>query len=318
MSSEKKQEIDQLVAAVARADQEFASGLSQVAEHLLLHKLTRGSSLDSVPGLLERLNGKSNGDHHGGESGLDGGTNLARRYSAAVAMLEGMDPEGVSDMIALLRETSAPAPMQEELHPLVQEETSTPVREEVHPPIQEKVLEPIQIEARQALQEKVLPPQSNTTALEALPHVISCLKTERTRPMQKLVYDKFGAGASQRLYGAGEVYGTKIATEFRNMGQGIEKTIREIERIAKLAGWGDISFHRIDLRSVECTIKNTIFNYKRDEAKNSCHFAAGIAGGIISTLLYKGGRFIATETECISDGSGRCRFEIISPQTGHN
>lgn len=269
MSSEKAREIALLVRRVDRADQELGSELRAITERLLLQKLTRRrdkkSQLDSIPWMAQKITGKS-GQQPQGKS-MDYGTNLARGYSAAVDMLEGMDSQGLADMIALLRKTSAPEP----------------VREEVR-----------------------IPPE------DPLQHLISCLKKARLGPMHKALYDKLGDGAKQRLYDAGEVYGKRLALEIKNKGLGLEKTIREVEQVAKLAGWGTLSFHRIDARNIEAIIENTMFSYKKEEAKNSCHFAAGIVGGVISVLLAKVGSFLASETECVSDGCTRCRFGIAA------
>jgi predicted hydrocarbon binding protein len=295
VSSEKTQEIARLVDKVGKADQEFGSELLLIAEKLLLQKLTRnrdsGSHLNSIPALIQKAKGKSENSALG-ENRQD--TNLARGFSAAVEMLEGMDSDGLTDMISLLRETSGPEPVHEEAHLPVPEETHLPVHEEAKLPVHE---------------EAHLAP-ANVATEEALPHIVSCLKRARLQPMQKALYDKFGDNAPQRLYNTGEVYGKRIALEFRNKGLGLEKMIRDIERVAKLAGWGDFSFHRVDARSIECTIQNTIFSYKREGVKNSCYFASGIAGGIISAILAKVGYFVARETECVSDGHARCKFEM--------
>ncbi len=274
MTSDKSQEIAHLVERVAKADQEFGSDLLTTAEKLLLQKLTRGrgSQLDSILGLMQNIKGKSESSQISGENMSDRGTYLARGFSAAVEMLEGMDSQGLSDMIALLRDTGGPEP----------------------------------IDADADL------PVANVVSVEPLPHVVSCLKAARLKSMQKALYNKFGPGAHQKLYNAGEIYGKRIALDFKNKNPGLEKTIREIERVTKLAGWGEISFHRVDARRIECTIKNTVFNYTMDEAKNSCYFASGIAGGIISALLPKVGHFVASESECVSDGCGHCKFETIA------
>ena len=93
-------------------------------------------------------------------------------------------------------------------------------------------------------------------------------------------------------------------------GLGLEPTIREIERIAHLAGWGEIRFRRVNESEVRCVIKNTMFSLEREGMKCSCYFPAGVLGGIVSTIFKKQRRFIAKETECVVGGHDSCTFKI--------
>ena len=102
----------------------------------------------------------------------------------------------------------------------------------------------------------------------------------------------------------------KITFAFKKKGLRLEQTIREIESAANLAGWGEFHFHRVSESEVECVIKNTMFSSDREGEKCSCFFAAGVVGGIISSIFEKQERFIAREIECVVCGNDSCKFKI--------
>jgi predicted hydrocarbon binding protein len=283
MSLEKYQEIIQLVDKVERADTEFEQDLWLIAERVLLKRLTgtydKGSRLNSTLQAINRIKAESEQPPSNQiestktdySDNTEDGSNLASGFFRAVELLEGMDSAKLYRLISWLRDAG----------PV----NSVPAVETIS--------------------------RANEGALnEAATHIVFIMSRSGFRSMQNTLYDKFGSGASAKLYDIGERYGNKIASAFKARGLRLDQTIREIEKTVQFAGWGEIHFHRVSEREVECVIKNTIFSFEREGMKCSCYFAAGLLDGIISSLLYKQHRFTAKEIECVVSGYDSCKFSI--------
>lgn len=284
MSLEQYQDIVQLVDNVERADVEFGQDLWLMAERILLQRLTRtfdkSSQLNSILQVIKKIRSESeipyaNQIEDAQTADLphhpQSDPNLASGFALAVEMLEGMDTEGLYKLISLLRNTS---PDISGFHVVA------------------------------------VPSQNDERHDDTALHTIYCLSHSGFRSMQKTLYDKYGTDASSKLYEIGESYGMRIASTFKNKGLTLEKTIRQIESTAQIAGWGEIHLHRVSEDEVDCVIKNSMFSFEKNELNRSCFFAAGVLGGIMSGLLSKQQHFIVTEVECIVGGDDSCKFEI--------
>ncbi len=129
------------------------------------------------------------------------------------------------------------------------------------------------------------------------------------RSMQNTLYDKFASGASRILYDMGEGYGSKIASLFIKKGLSFEQTMKELERIAYLAGWGNMHFRILDDGRAECIVENSMFSVKREGVPNSCYFLAGVLGGNMAALR-NNHNFFAKEVQCSISGHSFCKFTI--------
>lgn len=157
--------------------------------------------------------------------------------------------------------------------------------------------------------------EKDGTLKDTITHAhVFILSRSAFRSLQNTLYDKFSDGAPLILYDMGEGYGNKLGSAFMRNGLGIEQTMKEIENIAFLAGWGKIHFRVIDKSLVECTVENSMFSLERKGVTNSCYFLAGILGGNW-TGMHKNQRFFAKEVECSISGHRLCKFEIEESQS---
>jgi len=282
MSSDYDLEIIQLVDRVEKADAEFGQDLWLIAERVLLQRLIishdKESQLKAILQEIKRIKAKNpsgnqieNTETAASFQYIRGDQNLSSGFSLAVDSLEGMDSAELYRLISWLKDAS--------------NDDSYLTSEN------------IQAENDRALQDEIT-------------HAVFSLSRSGIRMMQDTIYRKFGEAAPVKLYDAGERYGIRIGSLFKKKGLKLEKTIREIEKTAGLAGWGDIHFHRVSVNEVECIITRTMFSSERARMKASCYFAAGVLGGIISSMLDMQERFVARETECVADGHDFCKFSI--------
>ncbi len=129
------------------------------------------------------------------------------------------------------------------------------------------------------------------------------------RSLQNTLYDKFTDAASLILYDMGEGYGGKLASGLLKRGLSLEETIKEVERLGYLAGWGREHFRILENAHAECVVKNSMFSLERKGLANSCFFLAGVFGGIWSAM-HNNQQFFAKELECTVSGYDHCRFAI--------
>ena len=269
---------------VEKADYDFGQDLWLIAETALLKRLTissgKSSHLSAVFHAIREIMSLSqnpivNRVGDGEEISLSDGaldpSSLAGGFSRAVELLEGMNYGELYQLINWLRSES---------------------------PDNDLPVESMQIENYERLEDTIANANDFVT-----------LSRSQFHSMQSALYEKSGDGAPAILYGMGEGLGKKIALTFKAKGLQLGATIREIERAASLAGWGDYHFHRVG-DEVECVIENTIFSYEREGMECSCHFAAGLGGGIFSSIFEKMGRFAGEEIRCVSGGFDSCMFKI--------
>jgi len=129
------------------------------------------------------------------------------------------------------------------------------------------------------------------------------------RSMCDALYDQFLSGASVILYRAGEGYAKKLLSAVPKLGLGREETIKTLQHIAYLSGWGNMKLRSLDQKTLECTVEKCAFVLRRkDISGTSCFFLSGVLGGAASALFEK--KFAARELDCEATGSKCCRFQI--------
>ena len=95
--------------------------------------------------------------------------------------------------------------------------------------------------------------------------------------------------------------------QFRNLGIVTQEVIYGFERLAFLAGWGEMHLRIIDDSTVECVVEKCAFVLRRqDVGSTSCYFFSEVVGAVTSALLDK--KFTAKEVECETSSSPPCRF----------
>src|ERR1700719_1028544 len=129
------------------------------------------------------------------------------------------------------------------------------------------------------------------------------------RSMCDGLYEQFQSGAGVILYRMGEGYGRKVASSIPIADMSREDAIKVFQKLALLAGWGNIKIKILDEKTAECIVHKSPFVLHRKDAGNvSCYFLSGVLSAIASALFAK--KFTTREISCEMTGSSVCKFLV--------
>ena len=129
------------------------------------------------------------------------------------------------------------------------------------------------------------------------------------RSMCDALYEQFQSGAGVILYRMGEGYGRKVAVAIPITEISREDAIKVFQKLALLAGWGNIKIKILDEKTAECLVQKSPFVLHRNDAGNvSCYFLSGVLSAIASVLFGK--KFTTREVSCEITGSSICKFLV--------
>src|ERR1700730_185524 len=133
------------------------------------------------------------------------------------------------------------------------------------------------------------------------------------RSMCDALYEQFQSGAGVILYRMGEGYGRKVAAAIPISEMSREDAIKVFQKLALLAGWGNVKIKILDEKTAECIVHKSPSVLHRNDAGNvSCYFLSGVLSAIASALFRK--KFTTREISCEITGGNACKF-LVSEQS---
>ncbi|MDA4130608.1 MAG: hypothetical protein OK457_07540, partial [Thaumarchaeota archaeon] len=127
------------------------------------------------------------------------------------------------------------------------------------------------------------------------------------RSMCDALFDQFQSGAGIILYRMGEGYAAKLIEALPKLGVSPDDIGQALKSLGFLAGWGKFQFELASPENIKCTIEQSAFLLRREDAgPTTCYFFSGILGAVGGEIFKK--KFIAKEVECASSGHKRCEF----------
>lgn len=134
--------------------------------------------------------------------------------------------------------------------------------------------------------------------------VMSC---SAYRSMCDALVEQFQSGSEIILYSMGQGYAKRLVEAIEALELPLEEAIKVYQRLAYMAGWGNIKLSILDDRHAECTVQRSAFILRRqDLRKTTCYFFSGVLATVASSL--NGSKSISKELECKVGGFERCRF----------
>jgi predicted hydrocarbon binding protein len=129
------------------------------------------------------------------------------------------------------------------------------------------------------------------------------------RSMCDALYEQFQSGGGVILYRMGEGYGRKLASSIPLADMSREDAIQVFQKLALLAGWGDIKIKILDQKTAECIVhKSPFVLHRKDAGRVSCYFLSGVLSAIASALFTR--KFTTREVLCEMSGSAVCKFLV--------
>ncbi len=150
----------------------------------------------------------------------------------------------------------------------------------------------------------------NGVLRESLTHArVMLFSCSAYRSMCDALYEQFQSGAGVILYRMGEGYGRKVASTVPMGDMTREEAVKVFQRVALLAGWGNIKIQIVDEKTAECVVHKSPFVLHREDAgKVSCYFMSGVLSATANVLFGK--KFTTREILCGTAGASSCKFVV--------